>query len=129
MLPPFGSVLPEDLVFLGSRFQQTGRPVMMLADEAGDSRFLVRLLEIPETSDTLLGAVLRSFTHLVMVDGDRLMKEMKLPKESSVESRILLEEGNPQTDRFLRDLPCLSPLMKAMGVGLAMVEKGYEALW
>ena len=129
VLPPFGGVLPEDLVFLGSRFQQTGQPVMMLADEAGDSRFLVRLLEIPETSDTLLGAVLRSFTHLVMVDGDRLMKEMKLPKESSVESRILLEEGNPQTDRFLRDLPCLSPLMKAMGVGLAMVEKGYEALW
>lgn len=115
--------------FLGSRFQQTGRPVMMLADEAGDSRFLVRLLEIPETSDTLLGAVLRSFTHLVMVDGDRLMKEMKLPKESSVESRILLEEGNPQTDRFLRDMPCLSALMKAMGVGLAMVERGYEALW
>ena len=54
---------------------------------------------------------------------------MKLPEGSHIESRILLERGEAQTDSFLRDLPCLSELMKAMGIGLVMVEKGYEALW
>lgn len=90
---------------------------------------LVRVIEVPESSDTLLGAVLRAFTHLVMLDGEKLLKEMKLPEDSRIESRILLQEGESQTDSFLRDLPSLSGLMQAMGVGLVMMEKGYEALW
>lgn len=132
VLPPFGRVLPDDLVFLGSRFQQTGRPAMMVHDVTGEGKemiSLVRVIEVPESSDTLLGAVLRAFTHLVMLDGEKLLKEMKLPEDSRIESRILLQEGESQTDSFLRDLPCLSGLMQAMGVGLVMMEKGYEALW
>ena len=132
VLPPFGRVLPDDLVFLGSRFQQTGRPAMMVHDVTGEGKemiSLVRVIEVPESSDTLLGAVLRAFTHLVMLDGEKLLKEMKLPEDSRIESRILLQEGESQTDSFLRDLPSLSGLMQAMGVGLVMMEKGYEALW
>ena len=132
VLPPFGRVLPDDLVFLGSRFQQVGRPAMMVHDMSGEGKdavSLVRILETPESSDTLLGAVLRAFTHLVVLDEEKLLKDMKLPEGSHIESRILLERGEAQTDSFLRDLPCLSELMKAMGIGLVMVEKGYEALW
>ena len=132
VLPPFGRVLPDDLVFLGSRFQQVGRPAMMVHDMSGEGKdavSLVRVLETPESSDTLLGAVLRAFTHLVVLDEEKLLKDMKLPEGSHIESRILLERGEAQTDSFLRDLPCLSELMKAMGIGLVMVEKGYEALW
>lgn len=132
VLPPFGRVLPDDLVFLGSRFQQVGRPAMMVHDMSGEGKdavSLVRVLETPESSDTLLGTVLRAFTHLVVLDEEKLLKDMKLPEGSHIESRILLERGEAQTDSFLRDLPCLSELMKAMGIGLVMVEKGYEALW
>ena len=66
---------------------------------------------------------------MVVLDEEKLLKDMKLPEGSHIESRILLERGEAQTDSFLRDLPCLSELMKAMGIGLVMVEKGYEALW
>lgn len=132
VLPPYGRVLSEDLLFLGSRFQQTGRPVMVLHDASGkgaSAYSMVRLLEMPESSDALLGAVLRAFTHLAMLEQEKFLQEMKLPAGSHIESRILLERGKGQTDGFLRDLPYLSSLMKAMGIGLAMVENGYEALW
>ncbi|MGN0954706.1 hypothetical protein [Dialister sp.] len=132
VLPPYGKVLLEDILFLGSRFQQIGRPVMVLHDASGEGASaysMVRLLEIPESSDALLGAVLRAFTHLAVLEQDKLLQEMKLPAYSHIESRILLEKGRGQTDGFLRDLPYLSSLMKAMGIGLALVEDGYEALW
>lgn len=131
VLPPFGKVLSDDLLFLGSRYQQTGRPSLLLYDaEKGEQGYsLLRVLEIPESGDSLLAAVLRTFTHLAVIDGAKLMDELKLPEETQVEGRILLEKDNRQADLFLRDLPCLSSLMKAMGVGLVIMENGYEALW
>ena len=63
------------------------------------------------------------------MDDGKIMDELKLPKETQVEGRILLEKSNRQTDLFLRDLPFLSALMRAMGVGLVIMEDGYEALW
>lgn len=131
VLPPFGRVLSDDLLFLGSRFQQTGRPSLLLYDaEKGKEGYsLLRVLEIPESGDSLLAAVLRIFTHLATMDDGKIIDELKLPKETQVEGRILLEKSNRQTDLFLRDLPFLSALMRAMGVGLVIMEDGYEALW
>lgn len=44
---------------------------MMVHDVTGRKEMisLVRVIEVPESSDTLLGAVLRAFTHLVMLTG------------------------------------------------------------
>lgn len=131
VLPPFGRVLSDDILFLGSRFQQTGRPALLLhdADLGGNGYSLLRILEIPDAGDNLTSAVLRMFTHLATIKGDALLDELKLPKDTLIEGRILLEKESRQTDLFLRDLPYLDALMKAMGIGLVIMENGYEALW
>lgn len=128
VLPPFGRVMQEDLVFLGSRGQQMGRPAMLL--HAGDGYWsLLRALETVDGSDTLLRAVLRAFTHLVMTDTKRLTADLRLPEDTRLEARLLVDRDTPQADLFLRDLPYVSPLMKAMGVGLLFLGNGYEAMY
>ena len=132
VFPPFGRVLPYDLLILGSRQQQIGRPALLLYDsfkspEGASS--LLRIVETPESGDTLLGAVLRLYTHISLIDGGKLLKELKLSGDSLLEGRLLLKKGSRETDFFLRDMPYVSPLMKSMGVGIAIFDNGYEALW
>lgn len=131
VLPPFGRVLSDDLLFLGSRFQQTGRPALMLydSDNGMNAYSLLRILELPDAADNLTCAILRMFTHLATIKGNMLLKDLKLPQDTVIEGRILLDKDDRQTDLFLRDLPYLDTLMKAMGVGLVIMEDGYEALW
>ena len=131
VLPPYGSVLSRDLTFLGNRGQQLGRSVLLLHDSQRGNRAysLVRMVEIADTSDSLLRAVLRSFSRLVTVDQEKLMEELHLPKETTLESRILIEAGSRQFDWFQRDLGYVNGLMRAMGVGLMTLKDGYEAMY
>lgn len=131
VLPPFGEVLPVALVFLGNRSQELGRPSLLLYDgnPSGVGAYsLVRALERVDPSDSLLRSVLRAFTHLVLVDRKKLMADLRLPEETALEVRLVIEKGM-QYDLFLRDLPFIEPLMKAMGVGLITMEEGYEAMY
>ena len=132
VLPPFGKVLPMGLVFLGNRSQQLGRPSLLVYDgcEDGPAPYsLVRIIEKVDSTDALLRSVLRSFTHLLLVNRKKLMQDLKLPKETNLEARLLVEKGTVQYELFLRDLPYLEPLMKAMGVGLMILEDNYEAMY
>ena len=131
VLPPYGSVLSRDLTFLGNRGQQLGRSVLLLHDSQSGNRAysLVRMVEMADTSDSLLRAVLRSFSRLVTVDQEKLMEELHLPKETTLESRILIEAGSRQFDWFQRDLGYVNGLMRAMGVGLMTLKDGYEAMY
>ncbi len=132
VLPPFGKVLPVGLVFLGNRSQQLGRPALLLYDgcETGPAPYsMVRAVEKVDSSDALLRSVLRAFTHLLLVNREKLMQDLKLPADTTLEIRLLVEKGTPQYEFFLRDLPALEPLMKAMGVGLMVLEEGYEAMY
>ena len=129
VLPPFGRVLPVNIAFLGSRAQQTEKPAVLLHDLQGDGFSMIRILEIPETGESLLGTVLRIFTHLAAVNIQKLMRELKLPENTQMEGRILLDPHGRNTDEFLRDFNGLSELMKAMSIGLVIMKNGYEALW
>ena len=131
VLPPFGEVLPVALVLLGNRSQELGRPSLLLYDgnPSGAGRYsLVRALERVDPSDSLLRSVLRAFTHLVLVDRKKLMADLRLPEETTLEVRLVVGKGM-QYDLFLRDLPFVEPLMKAMGIGLITMEEGYEAMY
>ncbi len=90
---------------------------------------MVRAVEKVDSSDALLRSVLRAFTHLLLVNREKLMQDLKLPADTTLEMRLLVEKGTPQYELFLRDLPALEPLMKAMGVGLIVLEDGYEAMY
>ncbi len=131
VLPPFGRVLSSDMTFLGSRGQSLGRPAMLVYDgEEGERKYsILRMVERADSTDTLLRAVLRSFTHLVMTDREKLMKDLKLPEETNWEARILVDAGSPQADHFQRDLVYVNDLMKAMGVGIIFLKDGYEAMY
>ncbi len=132
VLPPFGKVLPVGLVFLGNRSQELGRPAFLLYDhsEGGPADYsLLRVMEKVDRSDALLRSVLRAFSHLLLVNREKLMQDLKLPTDTTLEMRLLVEKGTPQYEIFLRDLPFLEPLMKAMGVGLMVLEDGYEAMY
>ena len=131
VLPPFGTVLSRDMTFLGNRGQQLGRSVLLLHDSQSGKRAysMVRMVEIVDSADSLLRAVLRSFSRLVMVDREKLMEELHLPKETTLESRILVEAGSRQSDWFQRDLGYVNGLMRAMGVGLITLKDGYEAMY
>ncbi len=131
VLPPFGAVLSRDMTFLGNRGQQLGRSVLLLYDSQVGKRAysLVRMVEIADSSDSLLRAVLRSFSRLVTVDQAKLMEELHLPEETTLESRILVEAGSRQDDWFQRDLGYVHGLMRAMGVGLMTLKEGYEAMY
>lgn len=131
VLPPFGRVLPVGLVFLGNRSQQLGRPSLLCYDgcEGPGAYSMVRAVEKVDSSDALLRSVLRAFTHLLLVNREKLMQDLKLPADTTLEVRLLVTKGTPQYELFLRDLPSLSPLMKAMGVGLMVLEEGYEAMY
>ncbi len=132
VLPPFGKVLPVGLVFLGNRSQQLGRPALLTYDgrEKGPAPYsMVRAVEKVDSSDALLRSVLRAFTHLLLVNREKLMQDLKLPADTTLEVRLLVEKGTPQYELFLRDLPAMEPLMKAMGVGLMVLEEDYEAMY
>lgn len=131
VFPPFGEVLPVALVLLGNRSQELGRPSMLLYDgnPSGVGTYsLVRALERVDPSDSLLRSVLRAFTHLVLVDRKKLMADLRLPEETTMEVRLVVGKGM-QYDLFLRDLPFVEPLMKAMGIGLITMGEGYEAMY
>jgi len=66
---------------------------------------------------------------LVTVDQAKLMEELHLPEETTLESRILVEAGSRQDDWFQRDLGYVHGLMRAMGVGLMTLKEGYEAMY
>ena len=132
VLPPFGKVLPVGLLFLGNRSQQLGRPSLLVYDGREDGPapyYMVRAVEKVDSSDALLRSVLRAFTHLLLVNREKLMQDLKLPADTTLEMRLLVEKGTPQYELFLRDLPAMEPLMKAMGVGLMVLEEGYEAMY
>ena len=132
VFPPFGKVLGDDIEVLTGEGRQLGRPSMLLYDSfenpAGNTSIL-RIVETPETSDSLLTALLRLFTRMSLIDKNKLFKDLKLSPDTQLEGRILLEKDSRAADLFLRDLPYLSVLMKAMGIGLAIIERDYEALW
>lgn len=131
VFPPFGEVLPVALVLLGNRSQELGRPSMLLYDgnpSGAGTYSLVRALERVDPSDSLLRSVLRAFTHLVLVDRKKLMADLRLPEETTMEVRLVVGKGM-QYDLFLRDLPFVEPLMKAMGIGLITMGEGYEAMY
>lgn len=132
VFPPFGKVLGNDIEILTGEGRQLGRPSMLLYDsfenQAGVTSIL-RIVETPESSDSLLTAMLSLFTRMSLIDKDKLCRDLKLSPDTQLEGRLLLEKDSKAADLFLRDLPYLSVLMKAMGIGLAMIERDYEALW
>lgn len=96
VFPPFGEVLPVALVLLGNRSQELGRPSMLLYDgnPSGVGTYsLVRALERVDPSDSLLRSVLRAFTHLVLVDRKKLMADLRLPEETTLEVRLVVGKG------------------------------------
>lgn len=132
VLPPFGQVLSQDMTFLGHRGQQLGRSALLLYDGNLQSErpySLLRVVERVDSTDTLLRALLRAFSHQVMIQIEKLLQDLRLPEETRLESRLLLEADTPQYDMFLRDHQHLKSLMKAMGVGLILLKNGYEAMY
>lgn len=132
VLPPFGQVLSSDMTFLGHRGQQLGRSALLLYD--GDPKSektysILRVVEKVDSTDSLLRALLRAFSHQVMIEQQKLLEDLRLPQETRLESRLLLEADGPQYDLFLRDNLLLHGLMKAMGVGLILLKNGYEAMY
>ena len=132
VLPPFGQVLSRDMTFLGHRGQQLGRSALLLYD--GDLQnerpySLLRVVERVDLADTLLRALLRAFSHQVMIQKEKLLEDLRLPAKTQLESRLLIEADTPQYDMFLRDHQHLKSLMKAMGVGLILLKNGYEAMY
>ena len=77
-----------------------------------------------DPSDVLLRCVLRAFTHILSVDTGKLVRDLHLEGSAVLEAKILV----PQEDLFLRDLPYVEQLMNGMGVGLAFLEEGYQAV-
>lgn len=132
VLPPFGQVLSSDMTFLGHRGQQLGRSALLLYD--GDQKSekpysILRVVEKVDSTDSLLRALLRAFSHQVMIQRQKLMEDLRLPEDTRLESRLLLEAEGAQYDLFLRDNLLLHGLMKAMGVGLILLKNGYEAMY
>ena len=62
------------------------------------------------------------------IDLKKLMADLRLPEETTMEVRLVVGKGM-QYDLFLRDLPFVEPLMKAMGIGLITMGEGYEAMY
>ena len=129
VLPPFGRVLPEELVFLDPSGEPEGKPVLLFHDSHAMLRgeySIVRWLEEGTGRESLLGLLLRVFFHMATIGQGELSRRLGLSDETLFEGRIILPAG-PARDSFLRDLPELEELMKDMGVGLVMAEEGCEA--
>lgn len=131
VLPPFGEVLSSGIVFLGTRVQQVGCPSLLLETKLNSPKgscHLIRALETADPSDMLLRCVLRAFTHILSVDTGKLVRDLHLEGSAVLEAKILVPKGSSQEDLFLRDLPYVEQLMNGMGVGLAFLEEGYQAV-
>lgn len=129
VLPPFGRVLPEELVFLNPEGEPEGKPVLLFHDSHPMLRgeySIVRWLEVGTGRESLLGLLLRVCFHMATLDQGELSRRLGLSDETLFEGRIILPAGSAR-DGFLRDLPELEELMKDMGVGLVLAEEGCEA--
>ena len=62
------------------------------------------------------------------MDTGKLVRDLHLEGSAVLAAKILVPQGSSQEDLFLRDLPYVEQLMNGMGVGLAFLEEGYQAV-
>lgn len=130
-LPPFGRIIPRGFVFLGSRGQRTGLPSLLVYDKdvtPGRGYSLLRMIELPDQSDSLLRIVLKVHIHISMIDRGKLAADLKLPEGTTVEARILSPAAGHQYELFQRDWPYVKKLMDVWNISLIILHKGLEAM-
>lgn len=131
-LPPFGRVLDASLLFHERGAGYVSRPSLLLYDKGVTpfaSYSLIRLMELPSRTDTLLSAALRSAFHVQRIDVKKLAAAFSLPEDSALEGRIILPEDIRQRDGFLRDLRSVQPFLSDRKLSLLSLRCGTEAMW